>query len=145
GGAVGGGRGDGQPQKGARRGAVGAQRSRAAHLRGATARRRPDHVGRAGGRVRRVARARAADRGALLREGAEVGEEARRCDGNSGASAGASACNPSSGGKTADGHVAMSALYGIRITRNGYPLVDQGTEICVISLKIFINAVRKTK
>jgi hypothetical protein len=56
-----------------------------------------------------------------LREGAEVGEEARRCDGNSGASAGALASNPLLWwGKTADGRVAMSTLYSERMTRKGY-------------------------
>ena len=52
----------GQPQEGARRGALRAQRARAAHLRGAPPRRRTDHARGAGGRVRRVARARAPDR-----------------------------------------------------------------------------------
>jgi RNA polymerase sigma-32 factor len=41
-----------------------------------------------------VSLARAPDRRVCLREGAEVGEERRRCDGNSGASAGALASNP---------------------------------------------------
>src|SRR5262249_3024070 len=61
--------------------ALGAQRARAAHLRGAPARRRPDHARGFGGRVRRVARARAPDRGARLREGAAGGEEPPRGDG----------------------------------------------------------------
>ena len=60
------------------RSAHGAQRSRAPHLRGAPAGRRADHAGRARRRVRRVARARAPDRGARLREGAEGGEELDR-------------------------------------------------------------------
>ncbi len=60
-----------------------AERARTPHLRGAPARRRADHARGAGGRVRRVARARAPDRGARLREGAEGGEEPRRRDGGS--------------------------------------------------------------
>ena len=71
-----------QPPQGARRGALGAQRARAAHLRGAPAGRRPDHARGAGRRVRRLARARAPDRGARLREGAAGGEEPRRGHGN---------------------------------------------------------------
>ena len=59
-----------------------AQRSRAAHLRGAPPRRRSDHARGPRRRVRRLARARAPDRGARLREGAEGGEEPRRRDGN---------------------------------------------------------------
>ena len=47
-----------------------AQSTRAAHLRGAPAGRRPDHARAAVGRVRRLARARAADRGSGLRKGA---------------------------------------------------------------------------
>ena len=45
-------------------------------------------------RVRRLARARAPDRRMCLREGAEVGEEARRRDGKLRAPAGALASNP---------------------------------------------------
>ena len=60
----------------------GSQRARAAHFRGAPACRRPDHAGGTGGRVRRLARARAPDRGARLREGAEGGEEPRPGDGD---------------------------------------------------------------
>ena len=52
-----------------------AQRPRAAHLRGAAAGRRSGHARGAGRGVRRLARARAPDRGARLREGAEGGEE----------------------------------------------------------------------
>ena len=63
-------------------GARRAQRPRAAHLRGAAAGRRSGHARGAGRRVRRLARARAPDRGARLREGAEGGEEQRRGDGN---------------------------------------------------------------
>ena len=62
--------------------ALGAQRARAAHLRGAPPRRRSDHARGPRRRVRRVARARAADRGARLREGAEGGEEPRGGDGD---------------------------------------------------------------
>src|SRR5437660_7292418 len=40
--------------------------------------RRPDHAREASQRVRRVARARASDRGARLREGPEGGQEPRR-------------------------------------------------------------------
>ena len=58
-----------------------AQRARAAHLRGAPPRRRSDDARGPRRRVRRVARARAPDRGARLREGAEGGEEPRRIDG----------------------------------------------------------------
>ena len=75
-------RGIGQPPKGARRRALGAQRPRAAHLRGAAAGRRPDHARGPGGRVRRFARARAPDRGPCLREGATGGEEPYCGDGN---------------------------------------------------------------
>jgi alternative sigma factor RpoH len=63
-----------QPPQGAGRSARRAQRSRTPHLRGAAPRRRADHAGRARRRIRRVARARAPDRGARLREGAEGGE-----------------------------------------------------------------------
>jgi RNA polymerase sigma-32 factor len=75
-------RGSRQPQAGARRGALGAQRARAAHLRGAAAGGRSDHARGSGGRVRRLARTRAADRGARLREGAAGGQEPGRGDGN---------------------------------------------------------------
>ncbi len=75
-------RGARQPPQGAVAGARRAQRARAAHLRGAPAGRRPDHARGAGRRVRRLARARAPDRGARLREGAEGGEEPRRGDGD---------------------------------------------------------------
>src|SRR6266478_5436670 len=76
-----------QPPQGPRLGGRRAQPPRAAHLRGVPARRRTDHAQGARGRVRRLARARAPDRRAWFREGAEVGEERRRCDGNSSASA----------------------------------------------------------
>ena len=49
---------------------VGAERARAAHLRGAPPRRGADDAGRAVGRIRHQPRARAPDRGARLREGA---------------------------------------------------------------------------
>ena len=74
--------------------ALRAQRARAAHLRGAAPGRGPDHACGAGRRVRRVARARAPDRGARVREGAEGGQEPRRRDGNAGAPAGALASSP---------------------------------------------------
>jgi alternative sigma factor RpoH len=54
------------------------QRSREAHLPGAASGRRSDHARGFGRRVRRVARARAPDRGARLREGAEGGQEPHR-------------------------------------------------------------------
>ena len=72
-----------------------------------------DEFGVSRERVRQTRRVR-------LREGAEVGEEARRHDGNSGASAGALASNPISGGKIADGRVAMSTFCGNRTARKGY-------------------------
>ena len=81
-----------QPPQGAGRGAGGAQRARAAHLRGAPPRRRPDHARGPRRRVRRVARARAPDRGAGLREGAEGGEEPRGGDGIAADAAGSSRC-----------------------------------------------------
>ena len=59
-----------------------AERARAAHFRGPPARRRADHAGGAGGRIRRLARARAPDRGARLREGAKGGEEPHRRHGS---------------------------------------------------------------
>ena len=75
-------RGARQPPQGAVVGARRAQRPRAAHLRGAAARRRSGHARGARRGVRRVARARAPDRGARLREGAEGGEEPGVGDGN---------------------------------------------------------------
>ncbi len=60
---------------------VGAERTRAAHLRGAPSCRGSDHARRARRGIRRVARTRAPDRGARLREGAEGGEESHRRDG----------------------------------------------------------------
>ena len=81
-------RGKRQPPQGADRRARRAQRSRAAHLRGAPAGRRSDHARGSGRRIRRLARARAPDRGARLREGAEGGEDQRRrhgaAEGNAG-------------------------------------------------------------
>src|SRR5258708_1178811 len=62
--AGGGERGGRHPPQGTGRGPERAQRTRAAHLRGAPARRRADHARGAGGRVRGLARARAPDRGA---------------------------------------------------------------------------------
>jgi RNA polymerase sigma-32 factor len=79
---------DQEPQ-GARLRARRAQRSGAAHLRGAPARRRTDYAQRACRRVRRLARACAPDKRVCLREGAEVGEELRHREGNSGAWPGA--------------------------------------------------------
>ena len=74
-------RGARQPPQGAVVGARRAQRPRAPHLRGAPPRRRSGHARGARRGVRRVARARAPDRGARLREGAEGGEEPRRRNG----------------------------------------------------------------
>src|SRR5215472_18619804 len=62
-----------EPQEGARRSAHCAREPRAAHLRGAPARRRPDDARGSGGGVRHLARARAPDRGARLPEGAAGG------------------------------------------------------------------------
>src|SRR5262249_3002147 len=107
------------PPQGPRLGGLRAQRPGAAHLRGAPARRRTDHAYGARGRVRRLARAGAPDRRACLREGAEVGEERRRCDGNSSASASALASNPLQWCRTANGRVVMSGLYGDRMRRRG--------------------------
>ncbi len=70
--------------QGARRGAHRAQRPRTSHLRGAAARRRADHARRTRRRVRRVARARAPDRSACFREGAEGGEVKHRPYGSPG-------------------------------------------------------------
>ena len=57
-----------------------AQRARAAHLRGAPPGRRSDHARGPCRRVRRLARARAPDRGARLREGAEGREDQHGLD-----------------------------------------------------------------
>ena len=67
-----------------------AQSPRAPHLRGPPAGRRADHARGALDRIRRVARTRAADRGARLREGAAGGEGRR--------GQGASAEKPGAGG-----------------------------------------------
>ena len=61
-----------------------AQRAREAHLPGAPPGRRSDHARGSGHRIRRLARARAPDRGARLREGAEGGEEPHRRHGAAG-------------------------------------------------------------
>src|SRR4030095_14566839 len=58
------------------------------------ARRGTDHARGAGRGIRRLARARAPDRGGRLREGAECSEARRRGDGDPGATAGALASNP---------------------------------------------------
>ena len=62
------------------RSAVGAQQARAAHLRGAPARRGPDDAARSRGRVRHLARARAADRSPRLPEDTEGGANRHRTD-----------------------------------------------------------------
>ena len=72
--------------------ALGAQRPRAPDLRSAPAGRRTDHARRTRRRVRRVARTRAPDRGARIREGAESGEEQGRCHGAAARSAGRARC-----------------------------------------------------
>ena len=59
-----------------------AQPARTPHLRGAPPRRRADDAGRSGGRIRRVARTRAADRGPRLREGAVRGQGRDRSPGS---------------------------------------------------------------
>ena len=78
-----------------------------------------------------------------LREGAEVGEERRRCDGNSGASAGALASNPFQWWE----NCLWTCRHVVRQPDDakGIQLVEQRTEICVISLKIVISAVRETE
>ena len=68
----------GEPPQGARRRALGAQRQRTQNIRSPPLGRRPDHAGRARRRIRRVARARAPDRGPRLRESAEGGEDQHR-------------------------------------------------------------------
>ncbi len=67
-------RGVGRPSRRAQERPFRAEPARAPHLRGAAARRRSDYARGAVGRVRGVARTRAADRGARLREGAGGGE-----------------------------------------------------------------------
>ncbi len=80
-------RGKRQPPQGADRRARRAQRSRTAHLRGTAACRRSGHARGSRLRVRRLARARAPDRSARLREGAEGGEEPHRGHGAAGSGA----------------------------------------------------------
>src|SRR4030095_14741388 len=90
--------------------------------------------------IRRLARARAPDRGERLREGAERGEAPRRGDGDPCASAGALASHPFCGGETDDGRVARGMFYGNRTTREGRrppvliepSLDDPCTALCVI-------------
>ena len=67
-----------EPARGAARRALRPQSARAPHLRGAPARRGPDHAGGALDRVWRLARARAADRGQGLREDPGGGQEEPR-------------------------------------------------------------------
>ena len=70
--------------------------------------------------VRRLARARAPDRGERLREGAEGSEEPRRRDGEPGASAGALASNPLPWWEKLTMDVSLSGtFYGNRTTREG--------------------------
>src|SRR5499427_7500871 len=137
------GRGIGQPQEGARRRAFGAQRARAAHLRGAAACRRPDHARGFGGRVRRVARARAPDRGARLREGAAGGEEPRRCNGESGASAGALASNPLRWWENCRWMCRREYVVRNRMTRKRYR--SHAPKLASYPRRVFISAVRETE
>ena len=67
-----------EPARGVARRALRPQSARAPHLRGAPARRGPDHAGGALDRVRCLARARAADRGQGLREDPGGGQEEPR-------------------------------------------------------------------
>ena len=70
--------------------------------------------------VRRLARARAPDRGERLREGAEGGEEPRRRDGEPRRLCRCISFQPSPVvGETADGRVAIGTFYGNRTTREG--------------------------
>src|SRR6185503_12701444 len=97
-----------------------AQRARAAHLRDAPARRGTDHARVAGRGIRRLARARAPDRGQRLREGAERSEAPRRGDGDPGASANALASNPLPWWETLTMDVSLwGTFYGSRATREG--------------------------
>src|SRR6476659_6069641 len=97
-----------------------AQRARAAHLRDAPARRGTDHARGAGRGIRRLARARAPDRGERLREGAERSESARRGDGDPGVSAGALASNPLPWWEKLTMDVSLwGTFYGNRTTRDG--------------------------
>src|SRR5262249_54843454 len=121
-----------QPPQGPRLGALRAQWPGAAHLRGAPARRRTDHAPGACRRVRRLARARAPDRRACLREGAEVGEEPRRRDGNFNGSAGALASNPLQWWKNCRWTCRHEYVLRQPDDAKGVPLVDQRTEICVV-------------
>src|SRR5882672_1216052 len=104
-----------EPPQGARLGALRAQRPGTAHLRNAPARRGKDHARGAGRGIRRLARARAPDRGEGLREGAERSEAPRRGDGNPGASAGALASNPLAWWEK----LTMDVSLWVRYTREG--------------------------
>src|SRR6266540_5337882 len=89
------------------------------------------------GRRSRRARARAPDRRVCLREDAEVGEEARRRNGNSGASAGALA-SPTPLQWWENCRWTCRHEYVLRQSdgAKGVPLDDQRTEICVKAPKI---------
>jgi hypothetical protein len=80
-----------------------------------------------------------------LREGAEVGEEARRHDGNSGACANALASNPLEWWENCRWTCRHEYVLRQPDEAKGILLDDQRTEICVISLKIVISAVRETE
>src|SRR5262249_52496734 len=98
--------------------------------------RRYDHARGLGRRVRRVARARAPDRGPRLGEGAAGREAPRRRDGNSGASAGAIASNPFPLWEKLPMDVSPWERLGQPAGAKGVPL-PINTEICVIAPKIF--------
>src|SRR5271163_707616 len=87
-------RGNQRPARRPEKRAPRAQSARAPHIRGATARREPDHARGACRGVWRLGRARAPDRRELLRKGAEGGEEPRRRNGEPAAPAGALASQP---------------------------------------------------
>ncbi len=90
------------------------QRSRTPHFRGAAACRRSDHAGRARRRIRRVARARAPDRSARLREGPEGGEDQHRPHGKS-----RTALGGSRGASDSVHYVVIPAGTGHLISGNG--------------------------
>jgi len=79
-----------------------------------------------------VSRERVRQIGARLREGTEVGEERRRCDENSGASAGALASNPLQWWENCRWTCRHEYVVRQPDDAKGIPLVDQRTEICVV-------------
>ena len=118
-------RGIGRPPRRAEGRAFGAQPARAADFRGPPAGRRSDHARGAFGRIRRLARARAADRGPRLREGPGGGEGRRR----QGAGAEARACGPAgalnqlerAGDSRRPDARARANCYRVRARRLSYP------------------------